>query len=415
MTRFLIPSGVWREKASEQQPQGRDCMSIPFIDLKAQYALIKDTVRANMDRVLEHGAYIMGPEIQELEQRLGEYIGSRYALGCSSGSDALLMALMALDIGPGDAVFTSPFTFFATAEEIAMVGATPVFVDIDPVTFNMNPDCLEKAIAALEARDASMHPLPKGYESLTPKAVIPVDLFGLAADYDRIEPLCRAHGLRIIEDAAQAFGAGYKGRSVRASGFGDIGCTSFFPAKPLGCYGDGGMCFTNDEELREKLTSIRVHGMGTDRYDNVRIGINGRLDSLQAAVLLAKFELFPDEVAARNRVARRYGERIKGNVVTPTVPEGYSSVWAQYSVLARDAAHREALRAHLGEQGIPTAVYYPIPLHLQTAFARLGYTRGSLPVSEDAGERIFSLPMHPYLDRATQEMIAAAINASQGV
>ncbi len=384
-------------------------MSIPFIDLKAQYALIEERIRARMDRVLEHGAYIMGPEIQELEQRLGEYIGSRYALGCSSGSDALLMALMALDIGPGDAVFTSPFTFFATAEEIAMVGATPVFVDIDPATFNLDPSSLEKAIAALNARDDTIHPLPKGYEHLTPKAVIPVDLFGLAADYDRIEPLCRAHGLKIIEDGAQAFGAKYKDRSSKACGFGDIGCTSFFPAKPLGCYGDGGMCFTNDDELREKLTSVRVHGMGSDRYDNVRIGINGRLDSLQAAVLLAKFELFPHEVEARNRAAQRYGELLEKEVLTPKIPEGYRSVWAQYSVLARDAAHREFLRARLNKQGIPTAVYYPIPLHLQTAFSGLGYTQGTMPVSEDIGERIFSLPMHPYLDHETQETIAAAI------
>ncbi|WP_462323474.1 DegT/DnrJ/EryC1/StrS family aminotransferase [Desulfoplanes sp.] len=384
-------------------------MSIPFIDLKAQYALIEDRVRANMDRVLEHGAYIMGPEIGDLEQRLGGYIGSTYALGCSSGSDALLMALMALDIGPGDAVLTTPFSFFATAEEIAMVGATPVFVDIDPGTFNIDPVCLEKAIGALEAKDGSQYPLPKGYEHLTPKAVIPVDLFGLAADYDRIEPLCRAHGLKIIEDAAQAFGAVYKDRHAKACGFGDIGCTSFFPAKPLGCYGDGGMCFTNDGELKEKLASIRVHGMGTDRYDNVRIGINGRLDALQAAVLLAKFELFPDEVAARNRIADRYAELLQETVRTPKIPEGCVSVWAQYSVLARDAGHRGSLRSHLSDQGIPTAVYYPIPLHLQTAFKGLGYARGSMPVSEDAGERIFSLPIHPYMDAGVQEKIAGAL------
>ncbi len=384
-------------------------MSIPFIDLKAQYALIEDKVRANMDRVLEHGAYIMGPEIKELEQRLGDYIGSTYALGCSSGSDALLMALMALDIGPGDAVFTTPFSFFATAEEIAMVGATPVFVDIDPVTFNIDPTCLKTAIEALLAKDDTIYPLPGGYENLTPKAVIPVDLFGQAADYDEIESLCRAHDLRIIEDAAQAFGAVYKNRQTKACGFGDIGCTSFFPAKPLGCYGDGGMCFTNDEELKNKLTSIRVHGMGTDRYDNVRIGINGRLDSLQAAVLLAKFELFPGEVAARNKVADRYAELLGEVVVTPTVLEGNVSVWAQYSVLARDAAHREALRTHLGRQGIPTAVYYPIPLHLQTAFNGLGYEKGSMPVSEDAGERIFSLPMHPYMTAEDQDRVFAAI------
>ncbi len=384
-------------------------MSIAFIDLKAQYAHIEDKIRANMDRVLEHGAYIMGPEIGDLEERLGAYIGSKYALGCSSGSDALLMALMALGIGPGDAVFTTPFTFFATAEEIALVGATPVFVDIDPVTFNIDPVCLEKAIQALLARDDSLYPLPQGYEHLTPRAVIPVDLFGLCADYDRIEPLCKAHGLRIIEDAAQAFGAVYKGRQARACGFGDIGCTSFFPAKPLGCYGDGGMCFTNDEELKEKMASIRVHGKGKDRYDNIRIGINGRLDTLQAAILLAKFELFPDEVVARNKVADRYNTLLEDVVITPNIPDGYVSVWAQYSVLAKDSVQREALKSKLGEKGIPTAVYYPVPLHLQTAFTGLGYNKGSMPVSEDAGQRIFSLPMHPYLNAEAQEKIASVL------
>ncbi|PIE68799.1 MAG: aminotransferase DegT [Deltaproteobacteria bacterium] len=384
-------------------------MSIPFVDLKTQYIVLEDRIREHIDQVLEHGAYIMGPEINELERRLADYIGSSYALGCSSGSDALLMALMALDIGPGDAVLTSPFTFFATAEEIAMVGATPVFVDIDPITFNIDPECLEKAIQALLAKDDSMYPLPKGYENLTPKAVMPVDLFGLSADYDRIEALCASHGLRIIEDAAQAFGARYKDRQAKACGFGDIGCTSFFPAKPLGCYGDGGMCFTNDEALQEKLASIRIHGKGRDRYDNIRIGINGRLDTLQAGVLLAKFDIFPDEVRGRNIVADRYTALLQDYVVTPTVPEGYGSVWAQYSVLAQDTAQREALRDRLGEQGIPTAVYYPVPLHLQTAFTGLAYAPGSMPVSEDAGARIFSLPMHPYLTAEIQEKIAAVI------
>ena len=384
-------------------------MGIPFIDLKAQYRRIEEQIRSNMDAVLEHGAYIMGPEIKALEKTLAEYVGSTFAVGCSSGSDALLMALMALDIGPGDAVFTTPFTFFATAEEIAMVGATPVFVDIDPTTYNIDPASLEKAIAALKAKDASLYPLPKGYETLTPKAVIPVDIFGQAADYDRIESICREHDLKIIEDGAQAFGAIYKDRTKKACGFGDIGCTSFFPAKPLGCYGDGGMCFTDDPALHEKLLSIRVHGMGSDRYDNIRIGINGRMDTLQAAVLQAKFTLFPEEVTLRNAVADRYNTLLAGAVVTPQVPEGNVSVWAQYSVLAKDTAHREALQAHLREADIPTAVYYPIPMHLQTAFADLGYTRGTMPVSEDVGDRVFSLPMHPYLEIDVQEKIAACI------
>ena len=384
-------------------------MPLPFIDLKAQYARLEGEIRTRMDAVLEHGAYILGPEIRELENHLGTYVGSRYALGCSSGTDALLMALMAFDIGPGDAVFTSPFTFFSTAEEIALLGATPVFVDIDLQTYTIDPASLEMALAALIKKDATIYPLPRGFENLTPRAVIPVDLFGLAADYDALEAVCREHGLKIIEDAAQAFGAGYKDRTKKACGFGDIGCTSFFPAKPLGCYGDGGMCFTDDPELHQKLASLRVHGMGTDRYDNVRIGINGRLDSLQAAVLLAKFGLFPEEVDLRNAAARRYTALLGDAVVTPKIPDGYTSVWAQYSVLARDSAHRDALRSHLDGEGIPTAVYYPIPLHLQTAFAHLGYTAGMLPVCEDAGLRIFSLPMHPYLKSDVQEKIARLI------
>ncbi|MDD4649483.1 MAG: DegT/DnrJ/EryC1/StrS family aminotransferase [Desulfoplanes sp.] len=384
-------------------------MAIPFIDLKAQYRRIEEQIRSNMEAVLEHGAYIMGPEIKSLEKTLGTYIGSQFAVGCSSGSDALLMALMALDIGPGDAVFTSPFTFFATAEEIAFLGATPVFVDIDPRTYTMDPARLEQAIGALKAKDTSLYPLPKGYETLTPRAVIPVDLFGQAADYDRIESLCNEHGLKIIEDGAQAFGATYKDRVKKTCGFGEIGCTSFFPAKPLGCYGDGGMCFTDDAKLYEKLVSIRVHGMGSDRYDNIRIGINGRMDSLQAAILQAKFILFPEEIGLRTTVAARYTALLAEHVVTPYVPEGYTSVWAQYSVLARDSNHREALQAHLREAGIPTAIYYPIPLHLQTAFTGLGYTKGTMPVSERVGERVFSLPMHPYLEKDVQEKIAACI------
>ena len=374
-------------------------MSIPFIDLKAQYALVEDEVRKGIDAVLEHGAYIMGPEIAEIENRLSSYSAVRHGVACASGTDALLMALMALEVGPGDAVFTSPFTFMATAEVIALLGATPVFVDVDPVTFNIDPDALRRTIG--EIKDTR--------SDLTPKGVIAVDIFGQPADYDRIEPLAHNNGLFLIVDAAQSFGATYKGKPVCS--LGDMACTSFFPAKPLGCYGDGGMVFAHNDELHKLLLSIRVHGMGEDRYQNVRIGINGRLDSIQAAVLLAKFEIFPDELEKRQQVADRYQALLADveHVIAPVIAEGCTSAWAQYSVLARDAAHRTELMDRLKENGIPTAIYYPTPLHLQEAFTGLGYKPGDLPVCEGIGSRIFSLPMHPYLKEADQETIVRAL------
>jgi len=412
-----------------------------FIDLAAQQRRISEELKAGMAQVLAHGQYINGPEVRRLEETLAGYVGVRYAVGCASGTDALLMALMALGIGRGDAVFTTPFTFVATAEVISLLGATPVFVDIDPKTFNIDPAKLEEAIVALKEKalppppDARPSPgvaaiqaafpnqriidrrIGKGRRAedrasaeaskLRPRAVIPVDLFGLPADYDAIDAVAERHGLAVIEDAAQAFGGLYRGR--RACSFGRIACTSFFPAKPLGCYGDGGMCFTNDEELDRILRSIRVHGQGSDKYENVRIGINGRLDTLQAAVLMAKFAIFPEEIEQRQVVAGRYGELLAGAVKTPEVPEGYASVWAQYSVLARDSAERAALMARLKEAGIPTAIYYPKPLHLQGAFTGLGDREGSFPVSEDCAGRIFSLPMHPYLAADDQQRIAAII------
>ena len=382
-----------------------------FVDLAAQQKRIYDRIDANIKTVLGHGKYIMGPEIKALEAKLADFVGVRHAVACSSGTDALLLALMAYGVGPGDAVITSPFTFIATAEVIALLGATPIFVDIDPVTFNLAPEHVEKVIHSLR-NGSGDYPLPrrKGL-SLTPKAVIPVDLFGLPADYDRINPVSKRHGLFVIEDAAQSFGGQYKGK--RACSLGDIGCTSFFPAKPLGCYGDGGMCFTNDKHLDEVMRSLSVHGQGSHKYENVRIGINGRLDTFQAAVLLAKFEIFAEEISMREEVAGKYSKLLsngKANVVVPQVPSGYGSAWAQYSVLAKDENHRSELQNRLKEAGVPTAIYYPKPLHLQTAFQYLGYKAGDFPKSEEAANRIFSIPMHPYLPLKDQEKIAQALD-----
>jgi len=303
-----------------------------FIDLATQQKRIRKQLEKNILAVLDHGKYIMGPEVAEIEQRLAEYVGVKHAIGCSSGTDALLMALMAYNVGPGDAIFTTPFTFIATAEVISLLGATPVFVDIDPNTFNISPQELEKAIIALKRNDPSIYPLPKvNGETPKPKGIIPVDLFGLPADYDTINAIAKEHDIFVIEDAAQSFGAEYKGR--KACSLADIACTSFFPAKPLGCYGDGGMCFTDSDELAELMNSVKIHGQGKDKYNNVRIGINGRLDSLQAAILNAKFEIFPEEVSVRDKVASHYNQLIEEHVydlLVPQTPEGLKSVWAQY-------------------------------------------------------------------------------------
>ena len=387
-----------------------------FIDLAAQQRRIKQKIDDGIQRVLSHGKYIMGPEVLELEERLAGYVGTRHAIGCASGTDALLLALMAYGVGPGDAIFTTPFTFIATAEVISLLGATPVFVDIDPATFNLDPAGLKLAVQAVQAGKPAIHPLPGGRPdgsggpaSLRPRGVIPVDLFGLPADYDRLQAVAAASGLWVIEDAAQSFGAGYKGR--KACALGQIGCTSFYPAKPLGGYGEGGMCFTDDDRLQEMICSFRVHGQGQDRYDNVRIGLNARLDTLQAAILLAKFEIFPEEVELRQKVAQRYTDLLAScsKLRTPLIPAGYRSAWAQYSVLAASGAHRAALQQKLQGEGVPTAIFYPKPLHLQTAFAALGYRPGDFPVSEDYASRIFSLPMHPYLEADTQEKIVSLL------
>jgi len=389
-----------------------------FINLGAQQKRIRDKIDANVKAVLDHGQYIMGPEIKKLEAKLADYVGTKHAIACASGTDALLMALMAYGVGPGDAVFTTPFTFIATAEVISLLGATPVFVDIDPKTYNIDPARLEQAIQAIKANDPSIHPLPITPDlvprtsnplPLRPRGIIPVDLFGLPADYDAIEKIAGDHGLFVIEDAAQSFGAEYKGK--KACSFGKIGCTSFFPAKPLGCYGDGGMCFTDNDDLAAILDSIRVHGKGSHKYDNARIGINGRIDTLQAAILLAKFSIFPEEIELRQVVANRYTSLLASEATpaTPFIPAGYKSAWAQYSILARSEAERTELMEKLKAAGIPTAIYYPKPLHLQTAFADLGYKPGAFPISEDAASRIFSLPMHPYLVEYDQEQIISTL------
>ncbi len=368
---------------------------LPFIDLKYQYSLIRDEIHAGIDRVLESGHYILGAEIAELEKQLAEYAGVKHALACSSGTDALLMALMALGIGPGDAVFTTPFTFFATVETIALVGATPVFADIDEATYNIDPAKLEEAILKVEREG-----------KLKPKAIIPVDLFGLTADYKAIKPLADAHGLAIIEDACQAFGA-VDPSGKRAPSLGTIGCTSFFPAKPLGCYGDGGAVFTDDDDLYDKLYSILVHGRSAeDRYNNVRLGLNARCDTIQAAVLLAKLKLFPGEVEMRQAVADRYRAGLKDLVSVQAIPEGCVSVYAQFCPRSPKFAE---IQAALKAADVPTARYYPIPMHLLGATEYLGYKKGDMPVSEACAADIFALPMHPYLKNEDIDRICGVI------
>ncbi|MCB0806713.1 MAG: DegT/DnrJ/EryC1/StrS family aminotransferase [Bacteroidales bacterium] len=364
-----------------------------FIDLKAQQARIREQIEANIRKVLDHGMYIMGPEIKELEQRLAEYAGTKYALGVASGTDALLMPLMAKEIGPGDAVFTPAFTFIATAEVVQLLGATPVFTEIDGKTYNMDPIHLEEEIKRVMAEG-----------KLTPKAIIPVDLFGQPADYDEINAIAEKYGLWVLEDAAQGFGGVYKGK--KAGALAHTAGTSFFPAKPLGTYGDGGMIFTDDENMLAILDSIRVHGQGSDKYNNVRIGINGRLDTIMAAVLLPKVDIFDEEIELRQKVANRYTEMLGAHVITPFVKEQNLSAWAQYSILHPE---RDRIIEGLKSENIPSAIYYPKPLHLQEAFANLSYEPGDLPVTEKIAAEVFSIPMHPYLSEKDQDTIVEAI------
>lgn len=382
-----------------------------FIDLAAQQARIRSNIDARIKAVLDHGKYIMGPEIAELEELFCAFTGSRHCITCASGTDALLMPLMAWNIGQGDAVFVPPFTFFATVEEPALLGATPIFVDIDPVTFNMRPDLLEKAIEAVRSQDSSLYPLPKAAleRKLTPRAVIPVDLFGQAADYEKILDIAKRHELVVLEDAAQAFGGSRHGKRNCALGC-HAAATSFFPAKPLGCYGDGGAIFTDDDELAALLRSIRVHGKGGDKYDNVRLGLNGRLDTLQAAILLAKMEVFPAEIEARQQVAAWYAEQLQNipGLIIPSVAEGNVSAWAQYCVMLPDGVRSRVMGA-MKEKGIPTNVYYPKPQHCLAVFASLGYAPEDMPAALHASQNIMALPFHPYLEEGQVQQVATAL------
>jgi dTDP-4-amino-4,6-dideoxygalactose transaminase len=367
---------------------------IPFIDLGAQRRRLGQSVEDAILQVVNHGAYVMGPEVAALEAELSGFCGAKHALSCANGTDALGLILMAKGVKPGDAILCPSFTFAATAEVVAWMGATPVFVDILEGTFNLDPASLDTAIAT--ARRLRLNPV----------GLISVDLFGQPADYDAIEPICAREGLWLLSDAAQSFGATYKGRKVGTIGMATA--TSFFPAKPLGCYGDGGAVFTDDDELADVMRSLRVHGQGTDKYDNVRIGINGRLDTMQAAVLLEKLKIFPDEIAARDRIAKRYNELLRPMAIVPEVPRGLTSVWAQYTLRIR-GFDRDAFQSDLKAAGIPTAVYYPKPLHRQTAYRAYPVAGNGLPVSDRLADEVISLPMHPYLSEEVQDRIVRAV------
>lgn len=369
---------------------------IPFVDLQAQYRRLKPSIDARIHKVLEHGKFILGPEVLELEQALARFAGATEAVGVASGTEALRLPLMAAEIGPGDAVFLPDFTFTATAEVVVAIGATPVFVDVAADSYNIDPAALERAIADVRAAGA-----------LKPRAVIAVDLFGLPADYSRLDAMCAREGLLLIADAAQSFGGALDG--VRVGKLAPVTATSFFPAKPLGAYGDGGAILTDDPARSAIYRSLRMHGAGENRYDIVRVGTNARLDSLQAAVLLAKLEIFEDEIVARERVARSYDQRLPAGVVRPPRNTRAISAWAQYCVLVEG---RDQAMESLARQGIPTAIYYPKPLSAQPAFMRFAREPGAAPVSERLCRSIMALPMHPYLDDATIDRIGHALDVA---
>lgn len=366
---------------------------IPFIDLTAQLQRIRPEIDAAIQRVLDHGRFIMGPEVYELEKQLAAFCGAKHAITCANGTDALGLGLMAKRIGPGDAVFVPSFTFAATAEVVAWMGATPVFIDSLSDTYNMAPQSLEEGIQ--RARKLG----------LTPTGIIPVDLFGQPADYDTIQAIADTHNLWIMADAAQSFGASYKGH--RVGSIGDMATTSFFPAKPLGCYGDGGAVFTNDDELAEVLKSLRVHGQGADKYDNVRVGMNARLDTIQAAILLEKLKIFPEELIARQKTANAYHEIFKDTVHIPYVIDGATSAWAQYTVRLPEHMNRSQIMSRFKEANIPTMIYYVKPLHLQTAYQHYPTaTGGALPICEMLANAVLSFPMSGYVTEASIQMIS---------
>ena len=379
-----------------------------FIDLKSQYKLLKEKIDSNIHTVLDHGQYVMGPEVIALEAELAKYAGTKHCVSCSSGTDALVMALMAHGIGEGDVVITTPFTFIATAEAIKFVGATPLFIDIDIETFNISPKLVEETLNDISANKNTIHAkICTDIKNI--KAIISVDLFGLPANATKINKIAKDFGLIVIEDAAQGFGGSIDGN--KAGSLADIGCTSFFPAKPLGCYGDGGAIFTDSDDIANTLKSIRVHGQGEDKYQNVRLGLTGRLDTIQAAVLLPKLEVFDVEIEQRQNVAKLYTANLADvdGITTPSIPDGYVSAWAQYTLMAKDDNHRTLIMEHLKNNDIPVAVYYPIPLHEQKVFESLGYNSKDFPTSSNAAQRVFSLPMHPYLESKDIETICDLI------
>ena len=368
--------------------------NIAFIDLAAQQARIGTDIKNAIDKVLAHGKYIMGPEVKELETVLSDFCGVKHTISCSSGTDALVMTLMALGVKAGDAVFVPSFTFAATAEAVAFIGASPIFVDVNEDDYNISLTSLADAYTVAKAK------------GLNAVGIIAVDLFGLPADYDALNIFAKDNGLWVMDDGAQSMGAEYKGTNIGQMGI--AATTSFFPAKPLGCYGDGGAIFTNDDALADILRSIRVHGKGTDKYDNVRLGVNGRLDTIQAAILLEKQKIFADEIESRNRIAAYYNAGLKDVLVTPVIEPSRKSAWAQYTLQAPNAKARTSIQASLKDAGVPTAVYYPLPLHQQTCYK-------SYPAAKDMGicealsQKVFSLPMHPYLSSDTQDYIIDAV------
>ena len=370
---------------------------IPFIDVAAQRRRLGHAVDDAVARVLAHCQFVNGPEVRAFESDLAAFCGARHAIGCASGTDALLLVLMAWEIKPGDAVICPSFTYHATAEMVALLGATPIIADVSPETFNLDPASCERGVATAKRL------------GLKPRAIIPVDLFGLPADHEAIAAIAKTYDLKILDDAAQGFGAAYRGNKLGT--FGTATATSFFPAKPLGCYGDGGAVFTDDDALAARVKSIRLHGEGVDRSEAARIGITGRLDTIQAAILIEKLKIFPDEIAARNRVAERYEQALADIAIVPRVGNESTSVWAQYTIKLKPG-QRDKLAADLKAQGIPTAIYYTKPLHRQPAYRDYPIADGGVPVSEQLSGEVISLPMHAYLEQPDQDRIIGAVRKS---